>query len=242
MWSSGRGNRGGACHETGRAVGGDGLCGGDRDAHGQGRRARRPDGDCPRRQDRLDRSDGQGADSGGRHPYRWQRQVPDAGPGGNACPHSRRPGTRLSGRAHAVSLCRERHHDDPRHARRSAPPDLPRARGAWRDRQPAHLHIRPVVQRQDGIDERDGGRGRHRAEEGGLRPAEDSPWRAAGCLRRAGSQGRRAEDPLCRPCAGSGRPHPGARGEVREHRPPRRLCRGRSPTTRLRRRHSSAPT
>ncbi len=242
MWCPGRGHLCGACHQAGRAVGDDGVRGCECAAHGQGSGGRRPDGDCPRRDDCIDRSVGQGADSGGRHPRRRQGQVPDAGAGRDARPHSWRAGCRLGRRAHALPLRRERHHDDPRHVGRSASPDVSRARRSWRDREPAHLHIGPVVQCQDSVDERNGGRGGHRAEEGRLRPAEDTSRSAAGCVRRARGHGRRAEDPLCRPCAGGGRRHARARGQVREHRPPRRICRSADQESLCSVDSSSAPT
>ena len=176
----------------------------ERAADGQGRRARRPDGDCPRREDRVDRSPAAKAqipagavriDGKGKFLMPGLAEMHAHIPGGKA-PDAAVERTLFLYVANGITTIRGML-GDPRHL------GLSRARREGRDRQPAHLHVGSVVQRQDGVDEGDGRRDGHRAEEGRLRPAEDSPRRAARRVRRAGGQGRRTEDPVCRPCAGA---------------------------------------
>ena len=116
----------------------------------------------------------EGAAARGSRACRRQREVPDAGSGRDARPHPRWRGNGSGSRTHLVSLRRQRHHDYPGHARRSASPRLPRASREGRDRQPAHLHVGPFLQRQDSIDHSDGRRSGHRPEEGRLRLVENS--------------------------------------------------------------------
>ena len=79
------------------------------------------------------------------------------------------------------------------------------ARCARRDRGADDVSVGTVVQRADGADAGCRGGARRRAEEGRLRPAEDSSRGAARRLRRAGQDGRRARHSLRRPRARSGR-------------------------------------
>ena len=122
-----------------------------------------------------------------------------------------------------VPLRGQRHRHDQGNAWRPEASQVPVARGSRRDRQPAHLHVRALAERQYGSHQRSGDRSRDRAEGGRLRPAEDPSRDSPSRVRCARREGAGTEDGLRRSRSGRGWRSARTRNAVSVNRSSRRL-------------------